>query len=390
VSIHLKERKYYEDAYDHFTVEWGRRNLVHYEKFYLEFTSKLPDDDQIDRPGNAALTNLFYMQTVGDALLDRYESRERDITKQMAKDKTKDEQIVSARLAEEPYCHHCHKQGLRITDKMLMHRSEDATYDDPEDVLFMLHCPHCDKNSTFWEDGTPRKSKPTLCEKCKTEMTHKTSKAKTAVTITYTCPSCGHNYKGKLALTSRNEKPDPDYDKDRVYFCLLDKAFRDRLFAIRDGFEEAARLGRMIEERQANQHIYDAIAEIKKPKIAELSTILASILEKAGYIEFRLDKPEMGKDVTVGFSCLDNKSERSDYDSEKGLKKTVQKALEDTNWRLMSDGIRYRLGYLSGRLRAYEREEDLKALITRGKKPNAKLSDPSKVITDNRGTEIIL
>lgn len=76
----------------------------------------------------------------------------------------------------------------------------------------------------------------------------------------------------------------------------------------------------------------------------------------------------MGKDVYVGFSCLDSKSDRSDYDSRKTLKKLVDEALEDTNWRLMSDGISYRLGYLNGWLRAYEREEDIKNLVMKSKK----------------------
>lgn len=34
----------------------------------------------------------------------------------------------------------------------------------------------------------------------------------------------------------------------------------------------------------------------------------------------------------------------------------------------MSDGVSYRLGYLSGRLRAYEREEDIKQLVMKNKK----------------------
>jgi hypothetical protein len=104
---------------------------------------------------------------------------------------------------------------------------------------------------------------------------------------------------------------------------------------------------------------------MKRPKIAELASLLASLLEKAGYIEFHLDKPEMGRDVFIGFSCLESKSDRDDYDSRKALKKLVDNALLDTNWRLMSDGISYRLGYLNGKLRAYEREEDLKALVIR-------------------------
>lgn len=85
----------------------------------------------------------------------------------------------------------------------------------------------------------------------------------------------------------------------------------------------------------------------------------------------------MGKDVFVGFSCLDSKSDREDYDSRKTLKKLVDEVLVDTNWRLMSDGISYRLGYLNGRLRAYEREEDLKGLVVkRGKfKPKNAVSE---------------
>jgi hypothetical protein len=112
--------------------------------------------------------------------------------------------------------------------------------------------------------------------------------------------------------------------------------------------------------------------EIKKPKIAELAPLLSPVLEKAGYIEFSLDKPEMGRDVYVGFSCLDNKSDRDDYDSRKTLKKLVDSALSDTNWRLMSDGISYRLGYLNGRVKAFEGEESLKELVIKNKNLVAK------------------
>ena len=158
-----------------------------------------------------------------------------------------------------------------------------------------------------------------------------------------------------------------------------------------------ARLGKEFKEKEDNKYLYDAMKEMKKPKIAELNTILAPVLEKAGYIEFSLDKPEMDKDVFVGFNCLDSRSDRNDRDSEKTLKKTVEKALQDTNWRLMSDDISYRLGYLNGRLRAYERDEDLKKLVERDiktgklKKPDTPKSDsgPRKLRTPD-GTDIIL
>jgi uncharacterized protein YbaR (Trm112 family) len=394
---HLKDRQYYEDVYDRHTVEDARRGMVYYDDFYLKFEKKLPKDDKIDRPGNAILLNVFYMQTVGDDLLYRYENRDQKISEWITRDEEKDEQIASARLSEEPHCKHCGKQGLRIIDKSLTHRNEDANYDDPEEVMFMLSCPHCKKNSAFWEDGTPWKLKPTLCPKCKAEMTHTTTETKTAMTFTYTCPSCKHSYKDKIDIKDKKEKPDPNYDEDRAHFCLQDKEFRDKLFEIRRGLLEMAALGKEFKEKEDNKHIYDAMKEVKKPKIAELTPLLAPSLEKAGYIEFSLDKPEMGRDVFIGFSCLDSKSGREDYDSRKTLKKLVDKALIDTNWRLMSDGINYRLGYLNGKIRAYEREEDIKNLVmkTRKLKPKDNSIDTDKSrnaysIKGKNGEDILL
>lgn len=391
---YLRERQFYEDIYDRHTVEDARRDMVYYEKFYAELIEELPEGDTIDMPRNAVVANAFYMQAVGLELLHRYENREQYIKDWMSKDEAKDNQIASARLTEEPFCHHCSKTVLRITDKSLMHR--DGKYDDPEEVLFMLRCPHCDKNSAFWEDGTAWKVKPTICAKCQSEeVTHKTTRTKKAITITYTCTSCKHIFKDKFDLSEKEEKPDPDFDKDRAHYCLWDKEFREHLFATKKGFEDMAEFGRKHKEKEDNKHIYDAIKEMKKPKIAELSLILAPVLEKAGYIEFHLDKPEMGRDVYIGFSCLDSKSDRDDFDSRKTLKKLVDDALVDTNWRLMTDGIHYRLGYLNGRLRAYEREEDLKTLIAKSKKLKprrqaGKLDKDSGTLEGLNGEKIIL
>lgn len=395
--IYLKDHSYYEELYDKLTVETARRGMQYYDDFYSEFESKLPKDEKVDKPGNAFALNLFYMETVGNELLERYENRESKIQEWVSRDQTKDEQISSARLTEEPSYHHCGKQGLRIIDKSLMYRGDTYEIDDPEEVFFMLRCTHCEKNNAFWEDGTPWKVKPSVCPKCQSDVTHKTTKTKKAITITYTCTSCEHSFKDKMDITSKEEKPDPEFEKDRHHFCLQDKEFRERLFKMRHDFIEMARLGKEFKEKEDNKHLYDAMKEMKKPKIAELTTILAPALEKAGYIDFSLDKPEIGKDVVVGFNCLDVENDRNDRDSEKLLKKTVEIALQDTNWRLMSEGISYRLGYLNGRLRAYEREEDLKMLVERDiktgklKKPTTQKSDSgARKLKAPDGTDIIL
>ncbi|MEO6508676.1 MAG: hypothetical protein ABIO02_01875 [Patescibacteria group bacterium] len=62
------------------------------------------------------------------------------------------------------------------------------------------------------------------------------------------------------------------------------------------------------------------------------------------------------------------------------LGKIINTVLEDTNWRLILNSITYRLGYLEGRLKGYEQEEDMLKLA--GKKdevkPKSKIDDAKR------------
>jgi hypothetical protein len=226
-------------------------------------------------------------------------------------------------------------------------------------------------------------------------METKNSRRADVITTTYTCPNCAHTYKDKLDLKHEEDPVDPDYEEDRRIYCLQDEAMRKEHQDAKYRFDDLIRFAKEHKEKEDNKHIYDAMKEMKKPKIAELTPLLQPVLEKAGYIDFSLDKPEMGKDVYVGFNCLDTKSDRNDYDSTKTLEKLVKKALADTNWRLMSDGISYRLGYLNGRIRAYEREEDLKQLVMKDRKLKpkreaVKSEDSDGILRGKNGEKIII
>ena len=102
--------------------------------------------------------------------------------------------------------------------------------------------------------------------------------------------------------------------------------------------------------------------ENKKPKIKELTvhqveTLLKKETLKEGYAKLSFGEPRMGRDVDIDFKIHD-KTDRTEYDSKKKLKKLLTKTLEWTNWKLMSDGINYRLGILTGRLKTLEKEQD--------------------------------
>lgn len=381
--------------YDRHTVEFARSDL----KYFLEFRDgwfKIMPDEKEDSFRSIFHLNWIYMMMCGNQLVGRYYKRDETITEWMSRDEQKDQKIADARLHDEPTCKHCGKQGLRIIDKSLMHRNI-GQHDEPEEVLFMLRCPHCDKNSAFWEDGTVWERMELRCSKCNTVMNEKSTRLKKSLKTTYSCPSCKHSYQEVLNLSSKKkEEPDRDFESDLEIFCLRDKKVRDEHIDAKRRFEGLIRLCEEMKEKRDNKHIYDAMANLNKLKIPELSTVLSPALEKNGYAEFRLEQPNMGREVTIEFSCLDSKTERSDYDSRKILKKTIDKALEETNWRLMSSGISYRLGYLSGSLRAYESEEDIKQLVMKNKKllDKHKASEPitsrnERIIKGKDGKEII-
>lgn len=390
--IHLKDRQIYEDRYDSTTVFRARIDMKLFLSFRDKWLEKMPENEE-NKYRNSWHLNHLYMITVGSKLVDRYNDRESAIAAMMADDEARDVRMSAARLNAEPYCEHCGKTGLRITDKMFMHRDGK----DDEDVLFMLRCPRCEKNTAVWEDSSLWERRHTKCPNCQSVMEEKSNRRAEVITTTYTCPKCSHMYEDKLDLKREEEPEDPDYDEDRRIYCLQDETIRKEHQDAKYRLDDLIRLGKEMKEKQDNADIYDAVAAIKKPKIAELIPLLQPVLEKAGYIEFSLDRPEMGKDVFVGFNCLDTKSDRNDYDSTKTLEKLVKKTLADTNWRLMSDGIRYRLGYLSGRIRAYEREEDLKQLVTKGKMLKTKRSTQggvngaaSRTLKGKNGETIIL
>lgn len=353
----------YEDRYDRTTVFIARLDMKMFLEFRGKWLEQMPDNEE-NKHRNPFHLNNIYMMMVGNKLVDRYNERERAVHGMIVEDETRDARLSAARLTVEPRCEHCDKTGLRIIEKMFMHRENHKE----GAILFMLRCPHCEKNTAAWEDGSLWEHSHTKCPECQSVMETKNSRSSKVITTTYTCPNCSHTYKDKLDLNHTVEPEDPGYEEDRRIFCLQDEKIRKEHQEAKYRFDDLLRFAKEHQEKEDNKHIYDAIKEMKKPKIAELASLLQPALEKAGYSDFSLEKPEIGKDVYVGFNCLDTKSDRNDYDSIKTLEKLVKKILAATNWRLMSDGIHYRLGYLNGRVRAYEREEDLKNLVMKDRK----------------------
>lgn len=116
-----------------------------------------------------------------------------------------------------------------------------------------------------------------------------------------------------------------------------------------------------------------ALTEFMKERLCFLvpnrkeEKIIEDGISKNGFGNLSFDKPEIDRQIIIPFSVQETKNERGGYDGARDLKRAITKALEDTNWRLMSDGVNERLGILTGKLKGYEREEDLIKIIKNDK-----------------------
>lgn len=395
---YLKPTSHYENRYDALTIELCRSKEDLIRKVYQdgkkEGFEKIANDKEVKDPEWEAVRvlNFFHYFMVELLAGERWEKRKDTIQRWMNEDEAKDLKLSEARLTIEPKCGHCGKTGLRIISKDMMHKDKDY---DNEEVLFMLECPSCTKRTAVWEGGSIWERLKKLCQRCGTEFSETTKRTKETIITTYRCTKCGNTEKDSLNLSvkAKKELPDKYWEEDRKRFVLTDEQGKKYLESKRN-LESLHKLMDDIKERDDNKDLYNAVANINKVNIGQLTDVLAPAIKKSGYKELSFDKPEINKDVFVGFSCLDSKSDRAEYDSRKALKKTIDDVLAETNWRLMSDGISYRLGYLSGRLRAYEREEDLVGLVEKDKKIKRKSaktnSDNAYTIKDRSGRQIIL
>lgn len=131
-------------------------------------------------------------------------------------------------------------------------------------------------------------------------------------------------------------------------------------------------LSRLIKDMDIKETdpIYKYVDKIQKLTVFGLEQQLQKILKKSKFIKLSVKEPEIDKSIVTSFIVQDSDSNRSEQESIHELAKLIRKSLRETNWQLMTDGVSYRLGLLSGRLHGYETKEDLYKLAKKLYKSN--------------------
>ena len=349
---HLKEKQYYIDLYDKFTVERCREAVRYHEGIddsVFEKAKEKPTPEEIVRVKYATREMYLYFTTG-----EEYKNKSKTIDEWMERDRQLDHRVETA---EEPQLIRC----KTCTSKMICDSRDIWSSEDK--VQFFFKCPNgCLPHRILYEDGTEFKSKPVLCEKCGNGMTHTSEKLNEHIVSTlYSCSKCEHSFTDELDLTPKEEVVDPDFEKDRERFCLSDEK-GSRYIQDCESIRQIGDIMDKAKAREEKKEIYDKVSALKKLTVPQLKAHILELFENEKYSNLIFEKPDMGRIVSIEFS-IEEMETKNEYESKQKLKKLLQKHLEDTNWRLMSDGINYRLGVLTGRVRIYEDQDDLAKLI---------------------------
>jgi len=352
---YLKSTSYYSDLYDRLTIEECRRlekRGISGDKILIE----------TDKSKKGKIKKEFTVKVVVPTMLyfvkgERYSKKSQTIREWMERDEAKDKKLENAVIPTDIFCKKC---GSEMTAILKDFHGDELRGE--KRVLFFFECPNeCKPRRAIFEDREEWKPKPHICEKCSSEVKTNDTRKEDRIITTYACKKCGHKGRETLDFNSPKEKIDKNFERDRRRFCLSGEKGQEYI-------EASARLQHvtdLIKETKEKEKITKVIAKIKKLSVAGLKKLLVPKLGKEGYIKLEFSKPEINRDVVVRFTVQDDKEDRQEYDSRSQLKKLLKQTLENTNWRLMNEGINYRLGILTGRLRGYENDEDLLKLVNK-------------------------
>lgn len=368
MSDYLKDEQHYIDLYDLLTIERCLDIIKFWQKAYKEKSNEneiknLPKEEK--EKGFQRILNIELFATKGQ----EYQRKKETIAKWVEEGRVKQDKYDNAPEPQNIHCPNCNSL-MQTTMKHL----EDYM-DEPMRVLFFFECPSCKKRRGVYENGEERESKPDLCPQCGKEVKVVYSRKGKVITTKISCTNCKFKKtevddleKSHTEFLKKEEEDRELLKKYRNEFCLTDEKGKEYIETI-----EAMEVANVVHEEEAQKYdspIYQRSLQLKKTTISDLEKLLTKVLEKQKYTKLSFDKPEIGQYVIVPFTVQDTDSSRKDRISVSELEKLIKNALEDTNWRLLSNSVFYRLGYLEGRLKGYESEEDMLKLA--GKKEEAK------------------
>ncbi len=379
---YLKTREYYENLYDEMTV----RDCRFFEQSFLddyphvemiEFRSteeertmevdlnkkekekkedvELSDEEKEFRT-RYAITRL----TLHYKSAERAMHRKQTVDDWIQKDTLKDEKRVQIWEAhQENPRKRCRKCGdlMKCFDKDFHDTSDKA-----DRILFMYECidTNCKHREAEFENGEIWKREKPKCPNCNTTLEESEKRLKTKIKYSSKCPKCDFKDVWELDLNKKSKQQTKaqiqekkDMERDKLRFCYSEKdcaQFKDDHDRIKRFNQSVARE----KELEKTGESYQQVKELEKLTLLEAQKRIKEGLKGKKFLKLKFGEPDMGRDVVFEFKTYEGNSDRRESKATKELKNIIVKTLDQTNWKLMSDGISGRLGIYSGRIRSIE------------------------------------
>jgi len=380
---YLQEEQHYIDRYDLLTIKECLKVVEMFQDVYKKSLTSEELKDMSKKDKYSDTTKIMYWH-LWFIQAQEYKNKKETIKKWMDEDKLKQDKQDYTPVPQYIKCPLC-KGSMDFNSSNHLEYSFDSPI---MRMMFLFKCTKCKKQQWVYDDGEIRVSEPDLCPKCNKELEVIGSRKGKVITTLYKCKHCNYSKKDILDLTKSDEehkkwqeeqkkKEEEDkklLEKYRAAFCLTDEEGEKYLFEI-EAMEFARQIGEEAKQKYDNS-AYQQVSKLKKLTIVELEKLLTEAFEKANYTKLSFATPEIGQFIFAPFTLQDSDTSRRDNISTSTLEKLLKSTLENTNWRLV-DSVSYRLGFLSGRLKGYEREDDLLKLYEKKKEPQ-KVIDPEK------------
>lgn len=374
---YLHDEQYYIDLYDLLTIRECLQIIEFGREVYKESENKdefkKATDEEKQKAFNYIINSKLFVEKG-----ERYRRKAQRISEMIERDRKKQDFYDSTSEPSNITCNTC---GTRLF-------SETKILEDYMDtsmrVLFFFPCKTCKTKRGVYNTGEEFESKPQLCPKCNSEIKEshviKGKRDNKVITWKRKCTKCKFHEEevDDFAKKRAERKKKEDEDKKlltkyRDEFCLTEKDGKEYIETI----EKMKYANEVFEEevRKYDDRAYQQAVKVNKLGIVELEKKLSELFEKERYIKLSFDKPEIGQFVIVPFTVQDADSSRKGHESTSNIEKILKPAIEETNWRLLSNSLSYRLGYVSGQLKGYEQEEDILKLFKPKETPKKSVED---------------
>jgi len=371
---YLHERQYYIDRYDLQTINRCMPYVKAYQTMIKhEHLKKWHTDEDHEFEVNKVIS--YYLKFV---ISDRCKDKEKCIEEWITCD-TKIQKRYDNTPVPNIKCEHCGKYMSEVIRTFIGSDYETTPLE------LILSCDDCRNRKRVDQNGNEIMPRSEHCEKCD-GIIHSTMKfGKNVTTTTYACTHCGYRHKDIHAhkafekeFQEREAKDKALLGQYRDMFCPTGEEAEKLVYAI-----ENMKLGQEIYERELilqDTDAQDQARGVKKIDATELEKILTKELLPLGYKNLVFGQTSIDRYVDIPFAVQLSDSTNKGLSAENLLNTKTKPILEHTNWRLVKDDTRYRLGFLSGKLRGYELEDDIIKLFANNT-PKKKLPeiDPERM-----------